>query len=80
MTFNMVCKVPVTQRKRMNQAQITHIFSFLRGACVVCVIRRWIEGGPSFIVSVRRRQFVRDFEFCTVKKMRRCALFMGRRA
>jgi len=68
MTFNMVCKVPVTQRKRMNHARITHIFSFLRGACVVCVIRRWMERGPSFIVRVRRRRFVRDFEFWTVPK------------
>jgi len=44
-------KGPVTQRKRMNHARITHIFSFLRRACVVCVIRRWIERGPSLIVS-----------------------------
>ena len=27
------------------------IFSFLRGACVACVFRRWIERGPSLIVS-----------------------------
>ena len=46
------CKGPVTQRKRMNHARITHRFSFLRGACVVCVIRRWNERGPSVIVSV----------------------------
>jgi len=35
----------------MNHARITHIFLFLRVACVVCVIRRWIERGPSLIVS-----------------------------
>jgi len=50
-TFALLSKGPVTQRKRMNQARITHRFSLLRGACVVCVIRRWIERGPSVIVS-----------------------------
>jgi hypothetical protein len=35
----------------MNHAQITHRFSFLRGACVVCIIRRWNERGLSVIVS-----------------------------
>ena len=35
----------------MNHARITHLFSFLRRACVVWVICRWIERGPSLIVS-----------------------------
>ena len=44
-------KGPLTKRKHMNHARITHIFSFLRGTCVVCVIHRRIESGPSLIVS-----------------------------
>jgi len=40
------------------------IFSFLRGACVACVFRRWIERGPSLIVSTCR---------CTSKAV--CAWF-----
>jgi len=39
-------EVPVTQQKRMNHAQIMHIFSFLRRACIECIIRQWIESGP----------------------------------
>jgi len=35
----------------MNHAQITHRFSFLRGAWVICIICRWIEHGPLVIVS-----------------------------
>jgi hypothetical protein len=35
----------------MNHARITHKFSFLCGACVVCVIRWWNKRGLSVIVS-----------------------------
>jgi hypothetical protein len=35
----------------MNHARITHRFSFLLGACIVCVIRLWNECGLSVIVS-----------------------------
>ena len=52
----------------MNHARITHRFSFLRGACVVCLIRRWIERNRQWLwVDVHRRRLVRDFEFWTVK-------------
>ena len=44
-----------SQRKRMNHARITHRFSILRGACVVCVIRRCL--------NVDRKDF---YNFCSV--------------
>ena len=63
-------KGSVTQRKRTHYAQITLIFSFLRVACVVCVIRRCIERGPSLIVSECASKAVCAwFEFWTVKKI-----------
>jgi hypothetical protein len=56
-----------SRRKRMNRARIAHRFSFLRGACVICVICQlnelgtvsdceWmcLEGGLCVILSFER--------------------------
>ena len=62
----------------MNHARITHRFSFLRGACVVCVIRRWNERGPSVIVSVCASKAVcAFFEFWTVQNFSDAQLCVG---
>jgi len=60
----------------MNHERITHRFSFLHGACVVCAIRRWtvsdckwirVEGGLCMILSFERLKTL-------------CVLFMTRSA
>ena len=77
-TDELLYKGPVTQRKRMNHARITHRFSFLRGACVVCVIRRWNERGLSVIVSVCASKAVCAwFEFWTVQNFSDAQLCVG---
>ena len=60
-------KGPVTQRNCTNHTRVMHIFTFQRGACVICVSHRWtvidckwmcVEGGLCVILCFEQFKIV----------------------